>query len=95
MVGSIDLPLWVLFVRFTTVTYRLGSQLDEAVVQLAMGPVVLWIRGVSEAKRRKSHLLQTAWAQPSTSDGFPELLAVGRQIALARGGDCDENDLVV
>lgn len=85
----------MLFIGFTTITYWLGPQLDEAVIEFAMGPVVLWIRGVAESERRKAHVLQTGCAQASASDGPPELLAVWRQVALAGGGDCDQNNMML
>lgn len=55
----------------------------------------LWVRGVTEAKRRKPHLLQTWRAQASASKRLPKSLAVGWQFALAGCGDGDEDDLVL
>jgi hypothetical protein len=60
-----------------------------------MGPVVLWVGGITKAKRRKLHLLQASWGQARTSNGFPESLAVWREIALACGGNGDEHNVVL
>ena len=59
---EIDLPLWMLFIRFTTVTYDLGSELNETIIEFTMSPVVFGIRCVSQAKGGKLHLMQTSWA---------------------------------
>lgn len=75
----------MLFVSLASIADWVCAQLDQAVVQLAMRPVELWVRGVTEAKRGKLHLLKTSWAQSSAAQGLPERLAVGWQLALAGG----------
>lgn len=60
-----------------------------------MRPVVLWIGRITKTKGCKFHLTQAPWSQPSTSDGFPKLLAIGWQVTLARSGNGDENDIVL
>jgi hypothetical protein len=89
------LPLWVLLIGFAAVADWLSSKLDEAIVELAMRPVVLWIRCVSQAKGGKLDLLQTSWTESDTAKGSPECLAVGGQVALAGGAYRDENHLVL
>jgi hypothetical protein len=45
-----DLPLWVLLIGFAAVADWLCSKPDEAIVELAVRPIELWVRCVSQAK---------------------------------------------
>jgi hypothetical protein len=85
----------MLLIRLSAITYRLRSQLDEAVVEFAMRPVVLWIGCITKTKRGKFHLLQAPRPQSSTSDGFPKFLTVGWQFALARSRNGDQDHIVL
>jgi hypothetical protein len=85
----------MLFIGFTPIADGLCPKLDETIIELTMRPVVLWVRGITKAKRRKLHLLQASWAQSRTSNGFPESLAVWRKVALACCGNGDENNMVL
>jgi hypothetical protein len=91
----VDLPLWLLFVALASVTHGLCSQLDQAIIQFAMCPVVLGIRGVSESEGSKLHLLQTSRPQSGATERPPECLTVRRQVALATGGDGNEDNVVL
>jgi hypothetical protein len=80
-----DLPLWMLLIRLAAVADWLRSKLNEAIVELAMRPVELGVRCVSQAKCGKLHLLQTSRPESDTAKGSPEGLAVCWQVALAGG----------
>jgi hypothetical protein len=89
------LPLGLLFITLASVTDGLCSQSDQAVIQFAMCPVVLWIRSVSESEGGKLHLLQTSWPQSCTTESPPECLTIRRQVPLATGGDGNEDNVVL
>lgn len=85
----------MLLVRLASIADLLRAELYETVVEFAVRPVELWIGSVAQAKRRKPHVMQTARAQSGASEGSPEGLAVGGQLALAGGGDGDQDDVVL
>lgn len=90
-----DSPLWLLLIALTTIANWLRPKLDETIVELAMCPIELWIRGISKPKRGKPHLLQTSWSESCTADRPPELLAVWWQVALATSRNCNKHDIAM
>ena len=93
--GVLHSPFWMLLVRLAAIADGMRAQLEQAIVELAMRPIELGIGRVTQAKRGKPHVVETARAEAGTAQGFPEYLAVGGQLALARGGYGDENDRVL
>lgn len=85
----------MLLVGLAAVADGLGPKLHQAIVQLAVGPVELRVRRVSQAEGCEMQLVQTARAQTSTPQGAPEDLAVERQLALARRRDGDQDDFTL
>lgn len=106
-----DIPFGMLFVGFSTVTDGLRAELDQTVVELPMCPIKpwqsewylagtgavdsLWVGCITQTEGGEPQLVETARAKAGAAQRPPELLAVGRELALARGGDCDENDSVL